>query len=265
MKNGSLYIAALSLLLASAVRAESATVSAPKIRAKATPRTPAPPSTSSLQPDSDVIDAPTTAVLDDHGYSTRSRIYSQGGMLEHLAFGVYPGVNLGVSAAVDGLVGDQKEVRMRPPTIQVKYRFFEGDQVFPSLAAGYDGQGYRYNSVNRRFNQRQRGFYVVASKEIGVPGLQLHPSFNISDFDSNAIFGSLPLTFNIRDRVELLAEWDNVNNWNDSRFNAGLRAYITPAFHADFAVRAIGAGGVYIDGSHKGSERVVSLKYSGSF
>ena len=272
MKNRPALLAALlAALLSSTVRAEDATVASPKIQAKhAAPAPAEKASTSSSDgggqtPDSDVIDAPTSAVLDDHAFSTRSRFYSAGGILEYLAFGVYPGVHLGVSAAVDGFIGDQKNVRMRAPNAQVKWRFFEGDQALPSMAAGYDGQGYRYNSGSQRFNQRQRGFYVVGTKELGIPGFEIHPSFNISDFNSNAIFGSLPLTLNIRDKAELLLEWDNIANWSDSRFNAGIRFFLTHSFHVDFAVRAIGAGGAYSDGAPKGPERIVQLKYSNSF
>ncbi len=220
---------------------------------------------SSIQPDTDVIDAPTTAVLDNYGYSARSRFYSRGGIMQYLSFGVYPGVNLGASASMDGLIGDERNVRLRAPTEQVKWRFCAGDNEMPSFAIGFDGQGYRYNAGDRRFNQRQRGFYIVATKELGVPGLQLHPSFNISDLDSNGIFGSLPLTISIRDKAEVLVEWDNINNWSDSRLNMGLRAYLNPNFHVDFAVRAIGAGGFYSDGALRGPERVVHLKYSNSF
>jgi len=257
----------LAAVLASAGRAEDATVASPKIRTKtpAPAAAAAPASDSGLTPDSDIIDAPTSAVLDDHAYSTRSRFYSAGGILEYLSFGVYPGVNLGASVAVDGFIGNQKNVRVRAPNAQVKWRFFEGDQALPSMALGYDGQGYQYNSTIERFNQRQRGFYVVGTKELGIPGFELHPSFNISDFNSNAIFGCLPLTLNIRDKVELLVEWDNIANWSDSRFNAGARFFLTQNFHVDFAVRAIGAGGNYSDGTPKGPERIVQLKYSNSF
>jgi hypothetical protein len=265
MKIGLTLLAAL-LLGASGLRAEEATSSAVKIKPKATAsRAVRSARDGGSTPDTDVIDAPTTAVLDNYGYSARSRFYSRGGLQEYLSFGVYPGINLGASAAVDGLIGDERHVRMRAPTAQVKYRFYEGDNQMPSFAVGFDGQGYSYNAGIRRFNQRQRGFYVVATKELGLPGIQLHPSFNVSDFDSNGIFGSIPLSINIKDKASILLEWDNISNWSDSRFNAGLRAYLTPNFHVDFAVRAIGAGGFYSDGGPRGPERVVQLKYSNSF
>ena len=260
-----MIVAALLLLLSGAARAEDATVPGPKLRPKHAAAAASAPDADAPPPDTEIVDAPTSAVLDDHGYSSRSRFYSNGGLLEHLSFGVYPGVNLGVAAAIDGLVGDQKNTRVRAPSVQVKYRFFEGSQTLPSLAVGYDGQGYGYNVLDQRFNQRQRGVYLVGSKELGVPGLQLHPSLNISDFNSNSVFGSLPLTYNIRDKAELLAEWDNIADWSHSRFNAGLRAFVNANFSVDFAIRAIGAGGRYSDGASKGPERIVELKYSNSF
>ena len=259
-----LPVLAVLLLTVSGLRAEEPTTSAVKIKPKAT-RAERVERAGAGAPDTEVIDAPTTAVLDNYGYSARSRFYSRGGLLEYLSFGVYPGINLGASAAVDGLIGDERHVRMRAPTAQVKWRFYEGDQEMPSFAIGFDGQGYSYNAGDRRFNQRQRGFYFVATKELGVPGLELHPSFNISDFDSNGIFGSLPLTINIRDKASVLLEWDNINNWSDSRLNAGLRVYLTPSFNVDFAVRAMGAGGSYGDGGPRGPERVVQLKYRNTF
>ena len=218
-----------------------------------------------LAPDTDNIDAPTTAVLDYGGYSSRSRFYSNGGILQYVNFGVFQSLNIGASLTMDGIVGNQRTVRLRAPTVQVKYRLFDGDNWVPSFAVGFDGQGFDYNNTDRRYNNRQRGFYVVASEELGIPGLMIHPSFNISDFDTNSVFGSIPLSYNIMDKVEPMIEWDNINNWMDSRFNAGLRGYLTPHFSIDFAVRGIGQGGRFSNGDPRGPERVVQLRYSANF
>lgn len=218
-----------------------------------------------LAPDTDLIDAPTAAVLDYGGYASRTRFFSRGGLLQYVSFGVFHKLNLGASLIMDGIIGSDRSVRLRAPQAQVKYRFYEGDRYIPAFAVGYDGQGYNYNTPSKRFNERQKGFFVVGSQELGVPGLMAHPGFNISDFDSNSIFGAIPLSYNIRDKVEILAEWDNINNFSDSRLNAGLRAFVTPNFQIDFAVRRIGRGGLYSDGQDRGPERIVQLKYSGNF
>jgi hypothetical protein len=218
-----------------------------------------------LAPDTDNIDTPTTAVLDYGGYASRSRFYAKGGLLQYVNFGVFQSLNLGASLTMDGLIGDDRTVRLRAPNAQVKYRFYGGDRGFPSWAVGYDGQGYNYNSVTRRYNHRQRGFFIVASQELGLPGLMVHPSMNISDFDTNSFFGALPFSANIQDKVSLMLEWDNINNFDESRVNGGLRAYITPNFHLDFAVRSIGQGGRFSNGDSRGPERIVQLRYSGNF
>jgi hypothetical protein len=216
-------------------------------------------------PETSVIDAPTAAVLDYGGYSSQTRFYSGGGLLEYVSFGVYHRLNLGASLSINGLIGNDTTVRARPPEVQVKYRIYDGDRYLPALGVGYDGQGFDYSPTEKIYQDRQRGFYVVATEELGVPGLQAHPSFNISDFNSNSIFGSIPLSYNIRDKATILLEWDNLSNFGNSRINSGLRVFLTPKLQADFAVRRIGQGGFFADGSPRGPERVVQLKYSSSF
>jgi len=218
-----------------------------------------------LAPDADLIDTPTTAVLDYGGYSSRSRFYSRGGFLQWVSFGVYQGVNIGGSLTLDGLIGSDQATRVRAPNAQVKWRFYDGDHWLPSLAIGYDGQGYDSDSTAHKYDNRQRGFFIVAGEELGVPGLMANPSINISDFDGNAFYGSIPVSYNIKDKVLMMAEWDNIQNFSDSRLNSGVRVYITSHFAADFEVRAIGQGGFFANGDSRGPERIVQLRYSANF
>ena len=52
---------------------------------------------------------------------------------------------------------------------------------------------------------------------------------------------------------------------SDSRVNAGVRFYITGGLHLDFAIRSLSQGGRYNDGSSRGPERIVQIKYTGNF
>jgi len=230
----------------------------------------APSETSSIKsglllPDAELIDLPTAAALDLGGFYSRTRFFLQGGVLEWLAFGVYPRVNIGVSAHVDRLVGNATPVQITRPELQVKIRFFDGDRLIPAFAVGYDGQGYFYNRNEKRYNHRQRGLYVVGTQEIGLPGLQAHAGMNISDFDNNGLFGMMGVSMNVQDKLKLIAEWDNINNFHDSRANMGFRVYMTPFFNFDFSVRAIGHGGWYSNGVPRDAERIVQFKYTGNF
>lgn len=218
-----------------------------------------------LKPDVSLIDTPTSAVLDYMGFMSASRFFSTGGFLQTLSFGVFNRLNIGASANVDKLIGSDKPTRLRNPEVQVKYRFYDGDRMIPSFAVGYDGQGYLYSATEKRYHHRHRGIYVVASQEIGIPGLMAHPSLNMSNFNSNSVFASVPFSFNVRDKVLLMLEWDNINNFADSRINTGLRIYASEALHLDIALRALGHGGRFPDGQNRGTERIVQLRYDANF
>lgn len=218
-----------------------------------------------LPPDTDLIDMPTAAALDVGGFGARSRFFNGGGALQWLAFGVYPRVNLGASLHVDRLLGTDSPVQLTRPEIAVKWRIFDGDRLIPAFALGFDGQGYFYNRPIKRYNNKQRGLYVVGTQEIGLPGLQGHAGMNISDFDDDDVFGFMGLSLNLYDRVKLMWEWDNIQNFFDSRVNTGLRFYVNPQFHTDFAVRALGQGGTFSNAVPRGPERIIQFKYTGHF
>jgi len=251
----------IALLAASAARAQE-----PRSSSKA--YTPAPASaakTSLLPPDTDLIDEPTAGVLDHGGFSSRTRFFNQGGVAEWLSFGVYPRLNIGGSLNIDQLLGTGTPIKVASPELQAKFRFYDGDRIIPAFAVGFDHQGWLYNRPEQRYNQRQRGLYFVGSQEIGVPGLQAHAGMNISDFNSSKVFGFFGLSQNISDKVLLMAEWDNVRTYSDSRLNMALRTYVSPNLALDFGGRGVGQGGHFTNGVSRGAERFVQIKYIGSF
>ena len=224
-----------------------------------------PSPTGLVEPDTMVIDAPTAATLDPGTFAVQSRFYSGGGLLQYISLGVFRGLNIGASMSADGLVGSHSSVGIRTPQAQIKYRFFDGNRYLPALAVGYDGQGYDYNPLIHDYSQQGRGFYLVGSQELLIPGLQIHPSVNVSGTNSNSVFGAIPITYTIKNKIELLAEWDNINNFVDSRVNLGIRFYVTRHFDIDIAARTINEGGYYSNGEPRGPERIVQFRYIGNF
>jgi hypothetical protein len=218
-----------------------------------------------IPPDTELIDIPTASILDYGAFSSRSRFFTSGGVVEWVSFGVFQRLNIGASLNVDKFIGTGEPVQVTRPDLQVKFRFYDGTPILPALAVGFDGQGYFYNRVDHLYNQRDHGLYLVGSQEILVPGFQVHAGMNIPDFDNNPLFGFMGADYNIKDKVLVMAEWDNINNFYDSRLNLGFRVYITTNFSVDFAVRSIGRGGTYDNGLAPGNERVVTLKYIGNF
>ncbi len=219
-----------------------------------------------ILPDTALIDVPTSGIIDYYGFSFKSRFYSSGGVLTWLNFGVMERLNLGASFMVDNLVGSQTPVKMVHPEIQVKFRFYDGGIYLPSLALGYDGQGYYYDRNIKKYMEKEKGLFLAASKEVLTPGLVAHGGLNIPDFDDNYLFSFIGLNYTLEDKVSLMAEADNMFHSDDpSRINLGARFYITPSFSLDAALRELGKSDKFSNGWPRKSERILQLRYNTSF
>ncbi len=201
-------------------------------------------------------------VLDDHAYSTRSRFYPRAAFSS-----TWPSASTSasISACPTPSTGSSATRRTsacapeRPGEVALRGR--------PGPAV----HGRRLRRPGRplqlgiqRFNQRQRtSTAVVGTSGTGHPRLPDPSLFNIFDFNSNRRLRLPPLTLNIRDKAELLVEWDNIANWSDSRFNAGLRFFPHSRISTSTSPQARHRRRrrIYSDGAPKGPERIVQLKY----
>jgi hypothetical protein len=217
-------------------------------------------------PDTELIDIPTAGILDYYGFLVRTRVFSGGGVLSALSFGVLERLNLGASMIIDKLVGSGSPVKLVRPEIHVKFRFYDGGYYLPALALGYDGQGYFYDTDLKKYMEKERGLYLIGSREIGVSNLMAHAGFNISDFDDNLLYGFLGFNYTIEDKISLLVEYDEFFHESvNERFNIGTRIYITPFFHLDLSVREIGKDKTFDNNDERKAERIVQLRYNTSF
>ena len=220
--------------------------------------------TDPISTETNILDVPTTETLDRYQASFQTRAYSHGDMMETIDFGVYPRLNLGLSVAIHELVGSSSSVRVLNPDFQAKWKIYDGDLYLPSVAIGYDGQryGYGYDKKRRytktkKYLDDRRGGYLTLSREVFIPGLQLSGGINLSDFDWDKFAGFAGISYRVADFMSVLAEWDNIHNWRDSRFNAAARFYLHPSLALDAAVRRIGRGDE--------SERILQIRYITNF
>ncbi len=217
-------------------------------------------------PDVEMIDIPTAGILDYYGFMLKTRFYTGGGVLGGLNFGVQERLNIGASMSVDKLIGSESGIKMRRPEIQVKFRFYDGGYYIPAAAVGYDGQGYYYNAADKKYLEKGKGLYLAGSKEIGLAGLALHGGFNVPDFDNNYLFGFLGVNYTLEDKIAFMLELDSLFHSDDpSRFNAGIRLYVTPYFQLDMGMREIGRNGKFSNGFQRKAERMVQMRYNTSF
>lgn len=239
---GTLYCAALSVRAA-----EHPTVERHEVQ-----------STGAESPQLEAVDIPTSDILDPATFSTAFRFYNEGGIASRLVIGPFKRVNLGIQGDAQRVIGSQTPHMVRP-SVFFKLRFFDGSDLLPALALGYDNQGYLYQDSTRDFLQKERGIYLVGSHEILFPNLQLHAGLNVDDFSNAKLKGFFGATWKIVPAFALLAEYDNLRKAPDNRANLGGRFWVTPFFNVDVAARNVGRGAV------RGAERIVRLNYVGNF
>ncbi|MFH0947751.1 MAG: hypothetical protein V1833_01960 [Elusimicrobiota bacterium] len=209
---------------------------------------------------SSIIDTPTAEVVEYSNYDLSFRLYGAGGVLSKMTFGVFKPINIGISWDIDKLIGaGNQKIDTRPPAILFKARIFAGGLVLPAIALGYDGQGYgEYNSSGTdKYQYREKGVYLVLTREYLVPGLEMSFGGNIFDFDEDGVYGFAGFTFGIESRVLLLAEYDNIKKAAQNRANLGMKLFIADNLDVEIAGRNLFRG--------TQSERIAVVNYKGKF
>ena len=204
----------------------------------------------------DLVDMPTTNVVDYGAYRLNFRLYSRGGVQSHISFGVFKRLNLGAAWDVEQLLGSD-DAKTVAPTLNVKFRVYDGSEILPSFAIGYDGQGRFFDRTKDEYLERERGMYLVFGRELFFANFLLHAGGNIARFKDGQVYGFVGLSYMIEDKLALFSEYDNIRIGPENRWNTGFRVFPIPSLAIDFAVRNIA--------SIRDKERIVRINYVGTF
>ena len=208
-----------------------------------------------VRSDTHLIDIPTAEILPARSFGINARMFGGGGVLTYLEMPVLSRLSIGASLTAEHLIGTNEErVKLLTPAVQAKFRFYDGSDALPAFAIGFDNQGFAYDRSKKEYIHTARGAYLVATKEIITQGLVINPGLNISvdDFEFYRLAAFAGASYNIKDAVSLMFEWDNIRSISESRLNGGLRVYIYNNFALDFALRSF---------NHR-AERILQLRYS---
>jgi hypothetical protein len=210
----------------------------------------------------EIIDTPTADVVDHYGYFVSFRFGKDGGLQTKTAFGVFPRLNIGFGLDGERVIGTE-DARLNKPTINVKFRIFDGVGYIPAFALGYDGQGYVFNKATDEYDQREKGFYLAATKEMFIPNLVISFGGNIMEFDEgNSGDAFAGFSYIYERTIGFMFEYDHLTNYDDRRLNFGLKYFVTPAFTVDALIRNIPE---FAGAQSRETERVLRLNYTGSF
>jgi hypothetical protein len=215
-----------------------------------------------------LIDIPTAETIDLYAMEMNFRLYSEGGILSRLNFGVFRRLNLGISWDVSRVIGT-KAPEARPPAMALKFRIYDGSNKFPAIAIGYDGQGYNYDPSSGTYAHKEKGMYIVGGMEAFMNNLWLHAGASLSFYrednkDKTYTTGFIGGDFSLVDQdkkvLSLVAEYDNISRGsNEARFNAAVRFYPAPPLTLDFAFRNI------IPKTGSETERLLKIDYQTKF
>src|SRR5258708_876053 len=145
-------------------------------------------------PQREGVDIPPADVLDPATYAATFRFYSEGGIASRLVIGPLKRVNMGITFDAQRVIGYQ-DPHMIIPKVYFKLRAFDGNDLLPALALGYDNMGYLYQESNREYLQKEKGLYLVGSHEIFIPNFDLHAGVNINEFNNTKVFGFFGATY----------------------------------------------------------------------
>jgi len=116
-----------------------------------------------VSPMVEVVDIPTADIIDPMTYSVNFRFYNAGGIASRLVIGPLKRVNLGITFDTQGIIGSEDPHMVRP-SVYFKLRAFDGTDVLPALALGYDNQGYLYQNSTRDFLEKENAPYSSSAQ-----------------------------------------------------------------------------------------------------
>lgn len=207
----------------------------------------------------EIIDVPTADVVEYKSFKLSFRMHGSGGIIPKMVFGVFNPINIGMSWAIDNLIGTgQNEIDTQPPAIFFKARIYAGGMIIPAVAIGFDGQGYgEYNDDTDKYQYREKGIFLTLTREFFIPGLETSFGCNIYDFDDEGLFGFAGFSYGIEDKIIFLGEYDNISAAPENRANLGVKILITDNVDVGVAGRNLFKG--------PESERIAIIKYNGKF
>jgi hypothetical protein len=209
-----------------------------------------------------LIDTPTVYMLSYGSYDTNFRFFSDGGITSKLEFGVLKILNLGISWELEQFIGC-KQTQAAIPALQVKFKAYNGDMLLPAVAVGYDGQGYFFDPGNSKYLQKNRGIYLIISRELFMESLVFNVGINVNDFSKPKTYGFINvITPLYKEYMYFMAEYDNVYYSPAARFNFGFKVSLTEYMDVDLIMKDFKGKE---DVGRTPNEKIFKISYSGKF
>lgn len=178
------------------------------------------------------INNPTAEVIDYGIGEVDIRMYAYGGVIAKFIFAPFNRLNFGGSLDIDRVMGSE-EPQLRDPVFYFKWRIFDGTQMFPSVALGYDGQG--YNFVGSEYLLPAKGLFLVFTMNLITEKFFCDFGTNVTKYNGeNKLFGFINCRFVYQEIFSLGLEYENIGKREIQQMNLKLGLILAKVLYLDF-------------------------------
>ena len=179
-----------------------------------------------------VVNCPTAEVVDYGTGEISIRIYSYGGVISRFIFAPFNRINFGGSIDIENLVGYETP-EVHDPSFYFKWRIFDGTKIFPAVAIGYDGQQYRFLSME--YILPAKGLFLVFSQNIVAKKMFIDIGVNFTKHKGESkLLSFVSLRGTIEDIVKLGIEYENIYEQKIQQVNLLVGLCLSELINIDF-------------------------------
>lgn len=216
-----------------------------------------------------LIDQPMPWSLMHGEYFINARLQNEGGMVAHIAFGLFDRLTLGASYGGNEFIGGSKPTFFPYVGFQARAAITIEDEFFlPDIAAGFDSQGYGdYDKENDQYQVRAKGFYLSIGKTFDWTNTYFlfGPNYWILSNNKGGLSGFLAVKQTISENWNLILEYDlNVADEYDKNkgfLNFGILWTINENMEFSFALKDIFGNRPFVNDKDEGMNRILNFSF----
>jgi hypothetical protein len=194
-----------------------------------------------------LIDQPTPFSLMHGEYFISGRLQNEGGMIAHVAFGLFDRLTIGASYGGNNFISSSKPIFFPYVGFQARVAITNEDEFFlPDAAIGFDSQGYGdYDKEQNQYQVRAKGFYLSVGKTVDWTNTYVlfGPNYWVLSNHSKGLSGFLALKQILSENWNLILENDpnfgDPYDQNRGFLNLGILWTINENFEFSFALKDI--------------------------
>jgi hypothetical protein len=216
-----------------------------------------------------LIDQPMPWSLMHGEYFINARLQNEGGMIAHVAFGLFDRITVGASYGGNSFIGGAKPTFFPNIGFQARVAIAIEDEFFlPDITVGFDNQGYGdYDNEHDQYQVRQKDFYCSIGKTFDWTNTYflIGPNYWIMSNDRKGLSAFVAVKQTISENWNLVLEYDpNFGDRYDRNrgfLNIGILWMINENMEFSFALKDIFSNRPTVNDKDEGMNRILNFSF----